>query len=307
MRREYDKYHLISVFCAVVDHGSLSKAGSHLGLSAPTVSKTLAQLEQVLGQVLLIRTTRSVSVTDAGRLVYQQGQQIINAFTDLEDRVAEIGALDRGKLRLTFPETLGENVFSQICIDFQEAFPDFNLELIFTPHHLDMVEDDIDIAIRVWSAIPDSQFYALPLFHIHPIFVASPEYLKKKGHPDSIEELGKHNILLARLNGLKDGWLFNGKFYQFKGNLVSNKTTHIRAAAINGNGIAILPSYFCQPAIKCGQLIEIFPDLKQEVQVVGALYKVRRNSSKKIDLFLSFLERRLRKSDFDLLVSAESE
>ncbi|QFT54817.1 LysR family transcriptional regulator [Microbulbifer sp. THAF38] len=298
MRREYDKYHLISVFCAVVDHGSLSKAGSHLGLSTPTVSKTLAQLEQVLGQVLLTRTTRAVSITDAGRLVYQQGQQILNAFTELEDRVAELGTLDRGKLRITFPETLGENVFSQICNDFQKAYPDYSLELIFTPHLLDMIEDDIDIAVRVWATMPDSQFYGLPLFNISPIFVASPEYLDKNGYPASIEALSQQNILLARLNGLKDGWIFDGKYYHFKGNLISNKTSHTRAAAINGNGIAILPSYFCRQAIQSGELIELFPEIKREDNMVGALYKVKRKNSKKIDVFLSYLEARLRESDF---------
>ncbi|GAA5442884.1 HTH-type transcriptional regulator DmlR [Microbulbifer sp. NBRC 101763] len=297
MRREYDKYHLISVFCAVVDHGSLSKAASHLGLSAPTVSKTLVQLEKVLGQVLLNRTTRALSLTEAGRLVYQSGQKILSAFTDLEDQVAEVGSLDRGKLRITFPETIGKTVFSKICNDFQKEYPDFSLELIFTPFLMDMIEDDIDIAFRVSESLPDSQFFSLPLLNIYPVFVASPEYLAKNGCPHSIGELSQHNMLLTRLNGLEDGWLIDGKYYQFKGNLISNETYHTRSAALNGNGIAILPSYFCKKDIQRGRLIELLPELERKDKTVGALYKVKRKGSKKIDIFLSFVESKLQESD----------
>ncbi|WP_444914085.1 LysR family transcriptional regulator [Microbulbifer sp. TRSA007] len=300
MRREYDKYHLINVFCSVVDHGSLSKAAKHLGLSTPTVSKTLAQLEQALGQVLLNRTTRAIAVTDAGRITYQKGQKIISSFTELEDQIAEAATLTRGKLKLTFPETLGLKVFSHICNDFQKAIPDFSLELIFSPYHLDLIEDDIDIAFRVWETLPDCQFYAQPLFSIRPIFIAAPTYLEEHGCPKSIAELSQHNIMLTRLDGLEDGWSIDGKFYQFNGNLISNKTFHTRAAALNGNGIAKLPSYFCQRDIKKGRLVEVLPDLERKDKTVGAIYKVKRKDSKKIDVFLNFAQERLQEYDFSL-------
>lgn len=290
MRREYDKYHLLNVFCAVIDNNSFSKAAVQLNMSASGVSKAVSQLEENYGQVLINRTTRAMAMTDAGNLVYNQGYSIINAFRAIEDSVSEVGDLGKGKLRITFPNTLGRMVFSQICIDFQKAYPGFSLELIFTATHLDLIEDDIDIAFRSWNTLKNSQFYALELLELSLIFVASPAYIALHGKPESLDQLCSHNMLLTRNRRLEDSWELDTKHYRFKGNLICNNRFHVREAVLAGNGIAMQPSYFCQRDLNAGTMVELLPDLERPKYHLGALYKAKRETSKKVDVFLEFVQ-----------------
>ncbi|MBQ4844611.1 LysR family transcriptional regulator [Pseudoalteromonas sp. MMG005] len=294
MRREWDKHHLLNVFCQVIEKGSFSKAARHLDLPNSSVSKAVSQLESHLGKTLLLRTTRALSTTDEGKLVYKRAQALLEGFRSLEEELEELSSAPKGKLRVTFPNTLGRMLFSQICNDFLKSYPDFELELIFTASHLDLIEENIDIAFRTWHTLPDSPFYCVSLLKVKLLFVASPEYLTRCGTPNSLDCLAQHNVLLTRHSVLENAWVQdNGPQYTFTGNLIANNRFHIREAVLAGIGIGMLPSYFCQKDIASGGFVELLPELTREQKTLGALYRVKRESSKKLDTFLRFVEQRL--------------
>lgn len=295
MRREWDRYHLLNVFYQVVEKGAFSKAAEQLNLPNSSVSKAVSQLESQLGKTLLLRTTRSQSLTDEGNLVYQRAKILLEGFRALEDDLEELSSAPRGKLRITFPNTLGRMLFSQICNDFLKEHPEFELELIFTAANLDLIEENIDIAFRTWDKLPDSQYYMLNLLKIKLLFVASPEYLTQHSTPNSLQDLSGHNVLLTRHSVLENTWSDdNGAIHTFNGNLISNNRFHIREAVLSGIGVGMLPSYFCQKDLANGDFIELLPTLAREQKTLGALYRVKRESSKKLDIFLSFVEQKLK-------------
>ena len=294
MRREWDKHYLYSVFCHVVELGSFSKAAERLEVANSSISKAITKLEQHLDKKLLYRTTRSLSPTDEGQLVYQRAKELIDGFKSIEHELEKISDCTKGTLRITFPNTVGRMIFSEICNAFLLENPNFELELIFTSDFMDMIEDDIDIAFRTWHTLPDSQFYVTELLEIKLLFVAAPSYLEKFKTPTTVAELEAHNILLTRHSHLENAWLDeDGKRFSLGGNLIANSRFHIREAALSGIGIGMLPSYFCEQDLSSGRLIELLPDIPRQHKTLGALYKSKRASSKKIDLFLSFVERNL--------------
>jgi DNA-binding transcriptional LysR family regulator len=294
MRREWDKHHLLNVYYHVVEKHSFSKAADYLNLPNSSVSKAISQLERYLGKTLLLRTTRALSMTDEGKIVYQRAQTLLEGFKALEEELEELDSSPKGKLRITFPNTLGRMLFSQICNDFLKAYPDFKLELIFTASNLDLIEENIDIAFRTWKTLPNSTFYSVNLLKVKLLFVASPDYLANYGTPKSLACLTNHNVLVTQLSTLENEWVQdNGMHYTFNGNLIANNRFHIREAVLAGIGIGILPSYFCQKDINRGDFIEILPELSREHKTLGAIYRIKRNSSKKLNTFLSFVEARL--------------
>ncbi|TMO67542.1 LysR family transcriptional regulator [Pseudoalteromonas aurantia] len=294
MRREWDKYHLLNVFYQVVEKGSFSKAAVHLNLPNSSVSKAVSQLESHLGKTLLLRTTRALSVTDEGAIVYKRAQALLEGFRSLEEELEELDSTPKGKLRITFPNTLGRMLFSQICNDFLKAYPDFELELIFTASNLDLIEENIDIAFRTWKTLPNSSLYSMSLLKIKLLFVASPDYLARCGTPVSLECLAHHNVLVTRHSTLENAWSQDdGTQHTFSGNLIANNRFHIREAVLAGVGVGMLPSYFCQKDINSGGFVELLPELKRGQKTLGAIYRIKRDSSKKLDTFLSFVEQRL--------------
>ncbi|RJE71037.1 LysR family transcriptional regulator [Pseudoalteromonas sp. MSK9-3] len=298
MRREWDKHHLLNVFYQVVEKGSFSKAADHLNLPNSSVSKAVSQLENHLGKTLLLRTTRALSMTDEGEIVYKRAQGLLEGFRALEEELEELDSTPKGKLRITFPNTLGRMLFSQICNDFLKAYPDFELELIFTASLLDLIDENIDVAFRTWFTLPDSPFYSLSLLKVKLLFVASPDYLARFGTPKSLECLTKHNVLVTRHSTLENAWAQDdGTHHTFSGNLIANNRFHIREAVLAGIGIGMLPSYFCQKDINRGAFVELLPELNRGHKTLGAIYRMKRDSSKKLDTFLSFVEQRLAESE----------
>ena len=206
--------------------------------------------------------------------------------------------LIQASFKITFPNTVGRMIFSKICTEFQKQYPHFQLELIFTANYLDLIEDDIDIAFRSWDVLPNSQLYAIELLKTSPIFVASKQYITEHGQPNSLEELQQHNVLLTQHDKLEDSWITNNKHYRFKGNLICNNRFHIREDVLAGNGIAMLPSYFCQRDLNAGTMIEVLSNLERNQKHVGAVYKVKRQSSRKIDVFLTYVQDKINELTF---------
>ncbi len=292
MRRTTDKFHLLQSFCSVVEYQSFAKAAVILGCPASSISKQVSQLEQELNTLLLIRTTRSMSLTDAGEIYYRNGKQLLRQWKELDSEINNLHETPSGTLRVTLPVTTGRDIITPIISRFMGEFPKIKMELMFTDKTINLVEDDFDIAIRTWKNLPNMALYKIDLMKLYPMLVASPEYVKKHGFLEKIEDIHVHKLLVFQKNNKGDHhWPFEDKKISVQGHLYSNDYVSLLDAAKNGIGIARVFSYIAQKDINSGALIEALPQLEQPFTNLSMIYKQPRESSAKLNSFISYLER----------------
>ena len=223
MRRTTDKYHLMESFCSVIEQKSFAKAAQRLGIPPSSISKNIRQLESELEQTLLIRTTRSMSLTDIGDAYYTKGKELLRAWNELDNDMIDLSNSPNGMLRISLPKTIGQYIFSPLINDFMSRYPRIKVELDFSHHSVNLVEDQYDIAIRTWKNLPDSSLYKVDLMELQPILIASPEYIKHYGIPKNIEALSSHKLLSFQLaNRRVNKWVIAGKEVIIKNHYASN-------------------------------------------------------------------------------------
>jgi DNA-binding transcriptional LysR family regulator len=296
MRRKTDKYHLLKIFCLVVDHQSFAKAAAYLQKPSSSVSKAVSQLEADLGQSLLYRTTRAMTLTDAGKLYYKKGKKLLQEWRELDTQITELNHSPKGLLRITSPVILGQHLFGKIVCEFMVAYPQIEVELILSNKVLDMIEDDIDIAFRTWSTFDDSPLYKLDLMKMSLNLIASPEYLNTWGVPLSINELHKHKLVVFKSGeDQRNHWQFLDKRILLKSTFQSNNSFMLLEAALSGVGIANVYSFFSDAHVNTGKLVKILTDFPQATYHVSALYRQPRHTSRKIDYFLDFVKSKMQR------------
>ena len=295
MRRTADKYHLLKIFCQVVDNQSFAEAGKYLQIPSSSISKAVSQLEAEVGQTLLYRTTRSMALTDAGNLYYKKGKRLLTDWQELDNQVKELTGSPKGLLRITTPVVLGQHLLSKIALDFMLAYPQIELDMILSNKVMDLIEDDIDIAFRTWTNLPDSPLYKTDMLKMRLVMVASPSYLKERGSPTSIEDLKNHRLIMFKSGSdFRNHWDFIDSKIKLQGKMYSNNTFVLMEGALRGVGIANIYSHFTDDLIASGQLIEVLSDEIQPTSTVSALYRQHRRTSVKLDCFLSFVEQALK-------------
>ena len=293
MRRPTDKYHLLRTFCLVVDHQSFARAAAYLQKPSSSVSKAVSQLEADLGQTLLYRTTRAMALTDAGKVYYKKGKQLLQELPELDTEVTELSHSPKGFLRITCPVVLGQHLYGRLVCEFMVAYPQIEVELILTNKVLDTIEQDIDIAFRTWSTFDDSPLYKLDLMKMSLNLIASPEYLNTWGKPNSIDELHDHRLIVFKSGeDQRNQWQFSEQKINIKSTFQSNNSFMLLDAALTGVGIANVYSFFSDPHVKTGKLVKILTDFPQKTYHVSALYRQPRHTSRKIDYFLNFIQER---------------
>jgi len=293
-RRTTDKYILLQSFCCVVEHQSFAKAAVILGLPASSVSKQVSKLEFQVKTPLLIRTTRSMSLTDAGEVYYRNGKQLLRQWEELDLEINNLHETPCGTLRVTLPVSTGQHFISPIISRFMADFPKIKMDIIFTHKTIDLIEDDFDIAIRTWKNLPNIPLYKIDLMKLIPVLVASPEYLEKYGLLDNVEDLSHHKLLVfQKENQGEHFWPFGNERISVQGHLYSNNYLNLLDAARNGIGITRVFSYIAQADINSGKLVEVLPHLQQPITNLSLIYKQPRNSSVKLNSFISFLEKAL--------------
>lgn len=294
MRRSTDKYHLLNTFCLVVDYQSFARAAAYLQKPSSSVSKAVSQLEADLGQTLLHRTTRAMTLTDAGKLYYQKGKKLLQEWHELESEITELSHSPKGKLRITCPVILGQNLFGKIVCEFMVAYPQIEVELILSNKVLDMIEDDVDVAFRTWSTFSDSPLYKIDLMSMSLNLVAAPQYLLNRGTPESIDALHDHRLIVFKSGeDHRNHWQFLDKRILFKSTLQTNNSFMLLEAALAGVGIANLYSFFSDPYVHKGALVKVLPDFPQSIYHVSLFYRQPRHSSLKVDCFLNFVEQKM--------------
>jgi DNA-binding transcriptional LysR family regulator len=288
---------LMETFSSVVDTGSFTAAAEKLGLSKSFVSKQVSILEQDLGARLLYRTTRKLSLSDEGREFYNHCKMIMEEAENARTEVMDKQSAPRGKIRITMPQSLIISGFGQLLIEFQLQYPEIELDVIASGRIEDLVEEGIDIALRV-GQLEDSSLISRRLADCLFQVVASPSYINKWGAPDQPADLMHHNCLIYGDSKINRGWPFrspNGEpiTVKAKGNLTSNDGSLIVEALLSGLGIAFGPDFLFKNHVKEGRLTLLLENYYQPTTAISALYPLNRNLSRRIRILIDFLSERL--------------
>lgn len=270
------------VFTEVVTRGSFTAAGKAIDLPPSAVSRRVARLEKVLGFRLLNRTTRSLGLTDAGRVYYERTARISHDIEEAARAVAEFRDTPSGLLRVTAPPDDGGVVWAMFS-GFVRDHPEVDLQLIHTLDTIDLIEQGIDVAVRGGSPPDSTQLRAYKLVDSRFVLVASPAYLERRGTPTRPEELVDHDCIAM------DNWVPNAiKALQgpegpvrvdFRNRIRTNRQETARKAALDGFGIAPMVAFTCWKELRSGALVEVLPGAMPMPAPLWAVYPASRSNS----------------------------
>lgn len=287
----------IAVFVRVVDAGSFTAAADALTISQPVVSKAVTRLEERLGARLLNRTTRRLSLTEAGSELYRRSVQALKEIEDAELEVARFQSEPKGTLRLNAPMTFSFLHLPPLIKEFLDGHPGVTLDLTLSDAFVNMVEEGYDLVIRI-GRLTDSALIARRLAPCRFVLVASPDYLKKHGEPQTPDDLLNHNCLMYTLGSTPRAWRLVGPdgeelMIPLRGNFATNNGHVQRELALSGLGIAGLPTFYVGDELRAGKLKCLLNEWMPTDASINALYPERRNLSPKVRAFVDFLAARL--------------
>ncbi|AVF62017.1 TPA: LysR substrate-binding domain-containing protein [Vibrio diabolicus] len=281
------------IFYHLIEQGSFSAAARHMSLTKSVVSKRIAKLEQELGVQLLYRTTRTLTLTEAGRAFFTHSKAVYQAVATAEESIVGLGKNLSGNIKVSVPTISGELILPQVINEFNQKYPDINIDMDLDNRFVDIVNERFDLAIRT-GVLPDSSLIARKLVDANWIVCASPQYLAKHGIPKQPQALDKHNCLVysyqetgAREWAFKDG----DEVYQITvdGNLCTNNSSVLRNVALLGQGIIYVPRVLVYEDLKQGRLIQLFKDETAKCLGIYAVYPYTRQQPEKIKIFIDHL------------------
>ncbi|MFG1296852.1 LysR family transcriptional regulator [Xanthobacter variabilis] len=280
----------LEIFARIVTAGSLSAAGRELGLSPPVVSKRVQRLEERLGTRLFQRTTRKVTLTEAGEGFYERVVAILAAVEEAENQLAHGSAEARGLLRVSAPTSFGRMHIAPHIGPLLEANPGLTIDLELTDAFVDIVGEGFDLAIRI-ADLDDSSLVARRLAPVHRVLCATPDYLARAGEPATIADLSRH-VLLATHS--QDPWRLEGPdgpvTLRIGAPLRTNSNEVVRAAVLASVGIALRSTWDVGPQLRSGALKVVLPQWRASHRVgVFAVYPSRRFLPRKVRLFIDHL------------------
>lgn len=290
-----DRFAAMQAFVAVVETGSFVRAGERLGLSATSVSRAVAALEAHLDVRLLYRTTRRVSLTDAGRTYYRYAVDLLADLAEAEAAVSADSRTASGVLRLSAPVTFGVLHLAPLLPRFRQQHPGLTLDLSLDDRITDLVEEGRDLAVRISRELLATTLVARPLTSTQLVVCAAPSYLARFGAPQSPEELGRHQCLLYSYADQAGQWAFrapDGSVHHVavKGVMIANNGDVLRLAALAGEGIVVQPSFIVGDDLLSGRLVPLLQDYALPPLKVYAVYPGRRHLPAKVRLFIEFLK-----------------
>ena len=287
-----DKLNAMAAFTKVVALGSYAEAGRQLGLTRSAVSKGVIELEQILGARLLDRTTRKVSVTEAGMAYYERCLAILADIEETELQVSRLHDEPKGTLKVNAPMSFGTLHVGRAVADFMAAYPDLKVELALNDRFIDPVEEGFDVTIRI-ADLRDSSLIARKLAPSRRVLVASPDYVRANGYPESPDDLVNHQCLNYGHSTLMQRWNLTdgGKALNVPINsrLCANNGDVLRDAALAGQGITKLPTFLIGSEIEAGRLEVVLEDFPPTQLSIYALYAPNRYLAAKSRLFIDFL------------------
>lgn len=290
-----DKLTSIRAFSKVVERGSFSTAGRDLHLSRSAISKYVRELEEALGVQLLNRTTRRVSPTENGQAYYARCAAILADLDEADRAVTQLQEEPRGLLRVNAPMSFGTLHLGRAIADFMAAYPALQIQLVLSDQLIDPVQEGFEVTLRI-AELAASNLVARKLAPANRVVCASPAYLARRGTPLHPRELRSHDCLAYGYLATGNQWKLTGPdgdhWIQIPWTLCANNAEILKDAALNGRGIALLPSFIAGADLQEGSLVAILPDYKPPALSLYAVYPQTRHLSVKVRLFIDFLSQR---------------
>jgi LysR family transcriptional regulator, regulator for bpeEF and oprC len=281
-----DRLTLWQTYVRVIETGSFSAVARELGSSQPRVSKQIAALEAQLGVRLIRRSTRRLSMTEEGERLYAEARRIVQEVGEVESQLKGAGQ-PQGTLRIACPPVFAQVKLLPLAASFLQRHPLLTLEFSIHDRFVDLVEDGIDVAMRI-GELTDMGLHARRIGTARRICVASPTYLKEFGTPMTPADLRAHNCILYTLLATGATWPFDGLPVKVTGRVRGNSPEVVTTMAKSGLGIAMAPHFLFTDALANGQLREILADWPVPGLPIHALYLARRYVPARIRLFIDY-------------------
>lgn len=293
-----DKLSVMNAFRRIVERGSFARAAEDLGVSPALLSREIKLLEESLGTVLLTRTTRSMSLTDAGQLYYDEASGILEAVSQVETRIRDGAGAIRGHLKVNASSSFGLTVIAPMLPGFFDAYPDLRLTLSMDDRVIDMVEGGFDVSIRIRAAMPDSALVARKLGTMRQQVFAAPSYLDTVGAPQTPQDISNHRVIGFLLADHLTTWTLHGPSETVTLDIdppirVGNSLV-LRDLLIAGQGIGTLPDFVSKNAVARGELVRVLPDWELPAPDIYAVTASRLGMDAKVMAFLDHLRMALR-------------
>jgi DNA-binding transcriptional LysR family regulator len=284
----------IAAFARVVESGSFSAAAGRLKISKSAVSAHVQRLEERLGVRLLNRTTRRLSVTEAGAAYYRHCTRILTEAEAAEQAASALQREPRGTLRISAPDSFGWMHVAPAVPAFLRRYPELSVEISLSSTHVNLVDEGLDLAIRI-GVLEDSPLVVRKLAPSRLVICAAPAYLRDRGTPREPDELARHNCLCTSLLRWGDEWRLVARRDEVRvavgGSFRSNNAEMLRVAALDGVGIALLPGWAVSDSLRTGALRRVLAAWEPPASTIYAVYPDNRLMSMKVRAFVDHLAR----------------
>ncbi len=289
-----DRLDALRLFCQIVDAGGLAKAAKVLGMSPATVTQGLARLERQYGTRLLERTTRRTAITEAGRILYERAQRLLEDAASTEAAVRGASNAPRGSLRITLPLGVALTFIYPRLSEFTARYPDISLDLQISDQVVDLVAGNYDLGLRA-GVLSSVDVVASPLLRYQRVTCASPAYLQRHGTPAHPDELSRHACLAYRHDALPVAWHYwiDGQRTSISvhGPYASNESHALLAMARQGLGIIRQPDWLLTEDLREGRLVAVLEDFSAPAPELPGIYAIvprRGYRPAKVDAFMAF-------------------
>lgn len=287
-----DIFTTMKVYCSVVENDSLADAARKMNVSPSVVSKHLSALEDRLGVRLLNRTTRRLSITEEGAAYYERCKQIITDVAEAEIEVSSAHTAPRGLLKITAPVTFAHRHLTPHLPKFLDMFPEVEVQVQVNDRVVDLVDEGIDLAIRI-SQLKDSSLIARRLAPNRRYIAATPEYLERNGTPKSVDDLKDHRLITWPPGNPLNDWhfLIDGvdRIIKVKGAIAVNEGDAILTTLLADGGLGMTQEFLAGPFVKEKKLVPLLEEIVREDNPIYAVYPSSRHLSPKVRAFVDFL------------------
>jgi LysR family transcriptional regulator for bpeEF and oprC len=292
-----DKLRGMVIFREVARKHSFSKAAESLQLANSAVSRYVTELEQWLNVKLLYRTTRSLALTEEGKLYLEKIDDILDRVTQLEDLAVQSQQELRGTLRVTAPSFWGAFVLKPLMVEFMSQHPKVKIHALFLNRKVSLVEEGYDLAVRI-GHLPSSGLIARQVSTVKLKLAAAPRYLLAHGNPAQPDDLKQHECLIDTVPDYQTKWPFlkdtKSLSVPVEGKMHSNDPELLRDMALSGLGIVYLPEFFIDPYIKTGELVELLPDQMLAATPVNLVFPPNKQMNPALRAFIDMIADRLK-------------
>lgn len=292
-----DRLYAMTIFLAVVGEGGFAPASRKLQISPPVVTRAVSELEASLGVRLLVRTTRVVRVTEVGARYAGDCRRILADVADTERSATGTHAAPRGRLVITSPVLFGAMFVTPVVTAYLRRYPEADVECRFLDRVVNMMEEGIDIAIRI-GMLPDSSYQAIKIGQVRQVVCASPDYLKVRGIPMTPDQLEEHDVIIASGVTPSPDWRFehNGRpvTFRVRPRMTSTSNDAAIAAALDGFGVTRVISYMVARDLVAGRLKTVLAQFEPARIPVSMVHHEGRQSTPKVRAFIDLAIEMLR-------------